>query len=129
MAISVAGVSVRRTDPTMLAAGFVSGLTGTATSVGGPPMALVLQRSTGPELRSAMAAFMAFGSVISLGFLVVFGEFGGRELGITTVLFPAAVSGFLVSSRTNEVLDRGYTRPAVLIVASVSAIAILIRAL
>ena len=127
--VSIAGVSVRRTNSTMLTAGFLSGLSGTATSVGGPPMALVMQHSTGPELRAALATFMAFGSVFSLTMLIIVGEFAERELGITAVLVPAAALGFAVSARTNAVLDRGHTRTAVLTVAAVSAVAILVRSL
>ncbi len=127
--VSVAGFTVRQTTATMLGAGFISGLTGTATSIGGPPMALVLQRRRGPELRAAMAAFMAFGSVTSFTLLAIVGEFDRRELGITVLLIPATIGGFLISAHTNRMLDRGYTRPAVLTVAAISALAILIRSL
>lgn len=127
--ISATGLTIRQSNATMLAAGFVSGVSGTATSVGGPPIALVLQNRSGPELRSALAAYYAFGSSISLALLTFVGEFRGRELGVAALLMPATVTGFLVSGRTNKILDRGYTRPAVLAVAAVSAVAILLRTL
>jgi uncharacterized membrane protein YfcA len=127
VALSVAGLGVEPTRHALLGAGFGSGLMGTATSVGGPPMALLLQRSPGPQLRASLAAFMAFGATFSLLALVVVGEFVGDDLAATAVLLPVVLAGFVTSRWTNRVLDRGYTRPAVLVFAAVSAVSILVR--
>ena len=124
---SVAGFGVEPTRPALFTAGVGSGFMGTATSVGGPPMALLLQRENGPELRASLAAFMAFGATISLAALIAIGEFDGHALVVTAVLVPAVLTGFAVSRWTNPVLDRGYTRPAVLTFAALSAISILLR--
>lgn len=125
--LSVAGLSVAPTRPSLLGAGFTSGFMGTATSVGGPPMALVYQRTSGPQLRASMAAFMAFGATFSLLVLVLVGEFGRTELGLSLLLIPGVVAGFVLSKWTNRYLDRGYTRPAVLVFAAASAVSILLR--
>jgi len=124
---SVAGFGVEPTRPAMFTAGLGSGFMGTATSVGGPPMALLLQREGGPELRASLAAFMAFGATISLVALIAVGEFDRHALLVTAVLAPALLTGFTVSRWTNPILDRGYTRPAVLTFAALSAVSILIR--
>ncbi len=129
VALSISGISIRRTTSTMVAAGFISGLMGTATSVGGPPIALVFQHDSGPELRAAVGAFMAFGAIVSLGLLTAVGEFGLRELRFVFVLVPFTIVGFLVSARTNRFLDNGYTRPSVLAVAAAAAVAVLIRSI
>ena len=39
---------------------------GSITSIGGPPMALVYQHRTGPELRATLALFFVFGSSLSI---------------------------------------------------------------
>ena len=127
--VSLRGPAVRQTPRNLVIAGFVSGVTGTATSIGGPPMAIVLQHRSGPELRAAMSTFNAVGTVASLAMLLAVGELDRRELGVIAVLVPAAIGGFLISAHTNRVLDRGYTRTAVLSLAAVSAVGILIRAL
>lgn len=127
VAASVAGFGVEPTRPALFSAGVGSGFMGTATSVGGPPMALLLQREAGPELRASLAAFMAFGATISLAALVVVGEFDRHALEVTAALAPAVLLGFAVSRWTNPILDRGYTRPAVLTFAALSAVSILIR--
>ncbi|MGI9615764.1 MAG: TSUP family transporter [Acidimicrobiales bacterium] len=127
VATSVAGLAVPQTTRNLAIAGFVSGVTGTATSIGGPPMAIVLQRSSGSRLRMAMSMFNGVGAAISLVFLLAVGEVDGRDLGIIAVLAPAAFIGFAISGRTNRFLDGGHTRQAVLLVAAASAIVILIR--
>jgi hypothetical protein len=127
VAASVVGFGVEPTKRAMFVAGVGSGFMGTATSVGGPPMALLLQREEGPELRASMAAFMAFGATISLTALVVVGEFDRHALVVTAVLVPAVLIGFGVSRWTNPILDRGYTRPAVLVFAAASALSIVVQ--
>lgn len=129
VAVSLSGVSVRQTDSSMATAGFVSGMTGTATSVGGPPLALVLQNETGPMLRSTMATFLAFGSTLSVVLLAVVGRFGPRELGLTALLTPASLIGLRLSRPAIRIVDRGYTRPAVLTMSTAGAVAVLIRSL
>jgi uncharacterized membrane protein YfcA len=66
VAISVVGRTVAPTKVALFVAGSASGAMGTATSVGGPPMALLLQHEKGPQLRASLASFMAFGATLSL---------------------------------------------------------------
>src|SRR5690348_10073139 len=47
VALSVSGLRVARTASTLLGTGFLSGVMGTMTSIGGPPMALVYQHAEG----------------------------------------------------------------------------------
>jgi uncharacterized membrane protein YfcA len=129
VALSVVGLSVTPTPRTMLAAGVGSGFMGTATSVGGPPMALLLQREEGAELRASLAAFMAFGATFSLVALVSAGQFSRIDAVTTVVLAVPALAGFALSRWTNRILDRGYTRTVVLIFATASAVSILIKTL
>ncbi len=129
VALSVVGLSVTPTPRTMLAAGVGSGFMGTATSVGGPPMALLLQREEGAELRASLAAFMAFGATFSLVALVSAGQFSRIDAVTTVVLAVPALAGFALSRWTNRILDRGYTRTVVLVFATASAVSILIKTL
>ena len=48
---------LRPTAPAMFSAGFLSGFMGTSSSIGGPPMALVLQHEENDFIRANMAAF------------------------------------------------------------------------
>jgi hypothetical protein len=53
-------------NPTRLAGGVASGIMGTAAGIGGPPLALVYQSRSGPEVRSTLALAFFVGTAISL---------------------------------------------------------------
>lgn len=127
--LSLTGWTLRPTTRTLVTAGAASGFMGTATSIGGPPMALVYQRSTGPQLRATLAAYFVVGAAFSLAMLAVVGEFGAEELRLGLLLLPGMLIGYLTSGVLARVLDRGYTRAAVLLFASVSSIVLLLREL
>lgn len=113
----------------MLAGGLVSGVTGTATSVGGPPMAILYQHSSGARIRSTLAVFFLIGSLVSVAALVLVGEIGTPELLAAAVLLPFMAVGFLVSGPLRRPLDRGFTRPAVLALSAGAALVLGTRAL
>jgi len=106
----------------LVVAGVVSGVGGTAASIGGPPLALLYQSSTGPQVRGTMAAYFVLGSVTSIAALAAAGQVTGAALTSTTLLAPFLVGGFLLSAPARRVLDAGRTRTAVLVVAAVSAV-------
>ena len=61
-------------------AGATSGVLGTATAIGGPPMALVWQRKSGARLRGTMSGFFLVGSVMSIAALAATGAVDGHTL-------------------------------------------------
>lgn len=126
--ISAAGFSLRPTPRITFAAGALSGFMGTASSIGGPPMALVYQRSNGKKLRGTLSGYFAVGAAISLVALAAVHRFGLPEMERSLVLVPAAVAGYLLSCRTAPALDRLSVRPAVLVLSGVAALAVLLRA-
>jgi uncharacterized membrane protein YfcA len=126
VAMSASRWHFRPTTRTLLGAGALSGFMGTATSIGGPPIALVYQREQGPTIRATLSGYFVLGSILSMAVLAVIGEFGGREIGATAALVPGLVCGFLVSRRTTRLLDRGLARPAILLESTASALALLL---
>jgi uncharacterized membrane protein YfcA len=129
VAISLAGWHVRPTTGTLLTAGAVSGFMGTATSIGGPPMALLYQRQSGPELRATLAAYFVVGGVISLTVLSLAGEFAGAELRAGVILLPGVLAGFAGSAALGRFIDRGHTRTAVLGFSAAASIALIVQQL
>lgn len=127
VAISVSGLHIPLRKSTSVVGGAVSGFSGTATSIGGPPIALALQDLPGPVLRSTLATFLGFGVVMSLSVLAVVGEFDFADFEASFILLPPVLVGFFLSFPLAPVLDRGYTRPAVLTISTVSATVLLIR--
>jgi uncharacterized membrane protein YfcA len=86
-------------------AGATSGLLGTATAIGGPPMALVWQRSEGARLRGTMSGFFLVGSLMSMAALTATGAVDGHTMRTFALLVPAAVAGYLLSRGLNRILD------------------------
>jgi uncharacterized membrane protein YfcA len=127
--LSVSGWHVRPSTRTLLTAGAASGFMGTATSIGGPTMAILYQRHTGPQLRSTLAAYFVVGGMLSLLMLSLAGEFAGAELRRGLVLLPGVLVGFTGSRRLAVVLDRGHTRAAVLAFSAAAALALILSQL
>lgn len=115
------------TKPILFSASVVSGFMGTIASIGGPPMALVLQRSSGPNLRANLSGYFTMGSAMSLIGLVIFGEFGVLELRNGLRLIPAMLVGLLLAAPAARVIDRGRTRIGVLALSGASAVVLLVR--
>jgi uncharacterized protein len=128
-ALTLHTVQIRRTRSTLAVAGLVGGVSGTATAIGGPPVALVYQHAPGPIVRATLAAFFLFGGLLSLTSLAVAGELGARQLGVGVTLIPFVLTGFLLSAPLRNHLDQGRTRTAVLAVASLSAAVVIVRSL
>lgn len=92
--LSVRKIVLRPTPTAMFSAGFLSGFMGTSSSIGGPPMALVLQHQKADYIRGNLAAFFVVSCLLSLLMLVIVGRFGARELLISLPLMPATLLGY-----------------------------------
>lgn len=125
--MSVGGWDLRPTGGTLLGAGAVSGLMGTVSSIGGPPMAIVYQRSPGAEIRANLSGYFIFGASLSLALLAGFGRFGMDELRASLVLLPGLFGGFALSRWTAPRMDAGHIRPAVLVLSAASAVGVIVR--
>jgi uncharacterized membrane protein YfcA len=125
----VAWVLAGRIPGTVLGAAALVMLAGDVLSVlfgvlvlGGPPVALLLQNLPGARLRGTLSGIFLVGASVSLLALVAVSRFGRQELVLALVLLPGVLLGFGISGFTAPILDRGYTRPTVLVVASVAAL-------
>ncbi len=125
--ISMLPVRIRPTAPRLLGAGVLSGFMGTTAAVGGPPIALLLQHSPGPQLRGTLSGFFVLGASVSLLALIVIGRFGLSELWLSLLLLPGILIGFWVSGHGARMLDRGYTRAVVLALSSAAAVVVILR--
>lgn len=115
-------------DPTRrntAAAGAVSGLLGTATSIGGPPMALVWQNSAAARLRGTMAAFFLVGSAMSLASLILAGAVHASTVRTTLWFLPATAAGYFLSRYVNRFMSRRRLRVTA-IAASLAGVTILL---
>jgi uncharacterized membrane protein YfcA len=127
VALSVTTWNARPTPKALLTAGVISGVGGTATSVGGPPVALLYQRASGATLRSTMGLYFLVGNIVSLSALALADQVTTRDAGRALVLLPFVVGGFLLSGPLRRHVDRGRLRVAVLTLSAASAALLLAR--
>lgn len=127
--VSAAGWHLRPTRRTLVGAGLAAGFMGTISGIGGPPVALVYQRSSGPALRATLSRFFLVGGVVSLAVLAASGQVDAASLAACLVTIPAAAAGFAVSAPIARRLDKGSVRPVVLALSSLAAVAVLVREL
>ena len=113
---------------TQAAAGVASGVSGTAAGIGGPPIALLYQRHTGPAMRSILAASFFFGTFLSVVTLALARQVGWAQVALALGLAPLVLAGTYAGRRLHGYLDRGWMRPAVLTFAATSAAVVIVDA-
>lgn len=118
---------LRPNAPTLLTAGVVSGFSGTVSSIGGPPVAVVYAGEPGPVVRGTLSAIFVVGGIISIASLAAVGEVGRYEAWASLALQPPLLLGYAFSKRLATHLDAGRTRAAVLAVAGLGAASVLLR--
>ncbi len=122
-----AGWSVQQTRRNQFIAGVASGISGTTSAIGGPPLAFLYQHSAGERLRSSLAAIFSVGITINVTSLAVAGRIHRDDIVTAVILLPALAIG-LFSSRwiTGRIADATIRR-GILIVSALAGIALAIR--
>ena len=134
MVLLAVGLSVRALDvpvnrTTLVTAGFASGVAGTATSIGGPPIALLFQHRRPSEVRATLAVFFFVGTVLSLAGLAVSGSVPLASFLVAVVVLPFLVGGIWLGTRLRSRLPRERFRHAVLAVCAVAAVVLVVKSL
>ena len=125
--LSVASIEVALRPGTLSVAGLLSGLAGTATSIGGPPVALLYQHRPPEQIRSTLAVLFTVGAAMSLVGIWVGGHLEGRTLLLALVLTPCLVVGAWLGGRLQGAVPDRQIRYAVLAVCAASALVLLMR--
>ena len=120
-------VEVPLTRLNLSVAGLISGVTGTATSIGGPPIAVLYQHERAARIRNTLAVYFAVGAVISLVGLAIAGRITRAEIGLAVLFLPALVAGLRLAGVLRRRLRTESIRGGVLVVCAVSAAALLVR--
>jgi uncharacterized membrane protein YfcA len=126
--LSALGPGLEAEPRTQFVGGVASGVMGTAAAIGGPALAVVYQRRSGPELRSTLALSFVVGLLLSLAALGVAGEVHGWQAVLALWLVPAMVVGIVLSPVLAARLDTRWLRPAVLAFAAVAGVAAIVEA-
>jgi uncharacterized protein len=127
--LSALGPGLEAEPRTQLVGGVASGVMGTAAAIGGPALAVVYQRRSGPELRSTLALSFVVGLLLSLAALGVAGEVHPWQGVLALWLVPAMVAGLVLSRVLAARLERRWLRPAVLTFAAVAGMTAIVDGL
>lgn len=121
--VSVLPIRIAPTAPRMAVAGFLSGFMGTSTSIGGPPMALLLQHEQANLIRANLSAFFIASCILSLAVQIPTGYMSWHHLSLTLPLLPATLLGFWLATRWVDRISSKHIRMVSLLMCSVSGIA------
>ncbi len=119
---------LKTTPFTLFSAGLCSGMMGTAASIGGPPMALLLQNESGNRIRANLAVFFVVGSFISLVMLGINDLLSKEQLIYGVCLFPAVLMGHWMASKVAEKVEKERIRQIMLVLCSISGITAILSA-
>ncbi len=108
-------------------AGLITGVTETATGIGGPPLALVYQHHPAPTLRSTIALCFLIGEVFSLVALMLKGRLGWAQFSDAVLLGVPLVLGLLGSGWAVKKLNAARLRDALLAFAVVSGLVLIVQ--
>ena len=128
VAMTARSFKVCVTPLSLVLAGTLSGFAGTATSVGGPPMALVYQNEPSEKVRATLAAFFLFGGLFSLAALAAGDQIDTRIVAVGVSVIPFIGLGFLIGNRLRSRVNPSRMRTVLLTVVSVSAVGLLVQA-
>ncbi|MCT8180188.1 sulfite exporter TauE/SafE family protein [Variovorax sp. CY25R-8] len=109
-------------------AGLVTGITETATGIGGPPLALVYQHQPAPTMRSTIALCFLLGELVSLAVLLATSRVGLPQLQAAALLLPALVVGAVLSRLVHRRVNGRLLRIFVQVFAIVSGLVLLVKA-
>lgn len=126
--LSSVNVTIPFNRTTLLAMSTVSGLMGTITSVGAPPLALIYHGRTAAKARPTLAAFFAIGCALSLVGLYVSGWFHISDFHLALIMAPGMMVGLATGKALRHHFDRRY-RAALLSIAAFAAIILIAREL
>jgi uncharacterized membrane protein YfcA len=127
--LAAAGRTPDRSGRNLTAAGIVSGFSGSAAGIGGPPVALLFHDAEVGELRASLAGYFLALSALSFTGLHVAGRFGAGELADGARLLPAVIVAFVASKPLLPLIQQRVVRPTILALSAGAAVVLLSRAL
>lgn len=129
VALTVRAVVVPINRVSLTAAGLIGGVAGTATSIGGPPFALLYQHRAPRQVRTTMAVYFTIGAALSLVGLLLGGQLDWHQVRAALLLLPAVVLGALLAVPLRRRIDGPGFRLTVLAVCATSAVVLVVRSL
>lgn len=107
--------------------GLLTGISETATGIGGPPLALAYQHHRPEVLRSTVAGCFLLGELLSVAVLGAIGRLTSQQMLAAALLLPFLGIGGLLSSFLRHRLNGRLLRGLVLLFAVTSGVILIIR--
>ncbi len=120
--VSLINVRFDATRSRLSWAGFASGFMGTTTSIGGPPLALVMQYGAPDRVRGNLGLYFAYSCILSLLSYWVSGLLTKDSLMLCLSFCPVAIMGFVLGLRMQRWVNQERFRGLLLSLCSVAAI-------
>lgn len=127
--VSLINIRFEATATRMSIAGFFSGFMGTTTSIGGPPMALVLQHADPKTVRANLGFYFAYACVISMISYAITGLLTWSVMLTCVSFFPSAVLGFALGKRLHGKVEGEHFRFVILFLCGAASLIALFGAL
>ena len=126
--LSLGGWRWRFSRFSLVSMGWLSGLMGTITSVGAPPLAMIYQDRRPEEARPTLSAFFAIGCAASLAGLALSGWAQLADVYLALAMVPPMLAGVWTARRIGGRLDSRF-RPALIAISGVAAVVLILRGL
>lgn len=120
--ISYYGKQFDYTPSRLGVAAFVSGIMGTTTSIGGPPMALVMQHGKAATVRANLSIYFAYSCALSLLTYWASGLMTSSLVYSSLSFIPVCIVGFVFGKKARSYVDAGRFRPLLLILCGLAGI-------
>lgn len=125
--ISVLGFIPKVNKKTNIIAGFSSGLMGTITGIGGPPMALLYQHGDIKNIKANLTAFFLFVNIVAIVTLALVGQITTSTLTIVAFSFPGMAIGFYISTKAHHIVNAHTIRQWILVLCTITSIIAIIK--
>ncbi len=125
--VSITRFNIKPTQTNMFLASLASGVFASSTSVGGPPMALVMQHEDSGHIRANLAGYFIFGSIISILAMIPVGHFGWEQLKLSFILMPGTLLGFYLCTKLPLQRWERFMHPGIMILCALSGSLALVK--
>lgn len=126
--LSIVHGDIVRNRVNLVVAGVASGLMGTLSSIGGPPVALAYQNVSPTVFRATLGIHFLIGGAMSFLAIWAVGRFAFTEVVLAALLVPPALLGYWLSRFGIRWVDARHVRASVLILSAAAAVIVLWRA-
>lgn len=121
-----AGFYLKPARLSLFLTGIVSGVAGTTSGIGGPPVALLYANRAGPSLRGNLSGVFTVGIAVNITALAITGRITGFDVTLAAVLAPPVLAGLWTSRRLLDI-DRRFLHRAVLTLSTIAAVSLIAR--